>query len=332
LGKNTEQSRFIMESGLQVSKVSLNVPMLLETQALLLAEPEKAVVTLPDKQLLDGLFADFRMSISTLNRFLRCPLAFYYEDLLKVPSASSEAAAYGVAMHGALQYFLLRMKSDKKQQWPSVEVLQRLFSQEMEGQHGFFSENNYTQRLALGRENLRRIHVEQVPYWRKRAVVERRIDRVEFEGIPLTGVLDKIEWLDNGTLRVVDYKTGQPDPRKTAPANEKQPLGGDYWRQMAFYVILMDSARIYPESVSKTAISWLDPDKNGAFPITEMQFSGDEIRYVEGLLRETWQKIQQRQFDQGCGKADCPWCLMHRDRDFSSLAQRGEEDDLDDGA
>jgi DNA helicase II / ATP-dependent DNA helicase PcrA len=234
-------------------------------------------------------------------------------------------------MHGTLQHFLLRMKADKKQQWPSVEVLHRLFAQEMDGQRGYFSENGYVQRLALGRENLRRIHVEQVPYWRKRAVAERRVDRVEFEGIPLTGVLDKIEWLDNGTLRVVDYKTGQPDPKKTAPPDDGNALGGDYWRQLAFYVILMDAARIYPENVSKTAISWLDPDKAGAYPITEVQFTGDQIRWVGGLVQDTWQRIQSRQFDTGCGKPDCAWCQMHRDRTLREMFPREEEQGLDDG-
>lgn len=330
-GKNTIKTRFVTEIDLPEQAAQLPSEDLLGVQTLLMAEPDAPVISLPETALVDGLLADFRLSISALNRYLRCPLAFYYEDLLRVPGASSEAAAYGLAMHGTLQHFLLRMKADKKQQWPSVEVLHRLFAQEMDGQRGYFSENGYVQRLALGRENLRRIHVEQVPYWRKRAVAERRVDRVEFEGIPLTGVLDKIEWLDNGTLRVVDYKTGQPDPKKTAPPDDGNALGGDYWRQLAFYVILMDAARIYPENVSKTAISWLDPDKAGAYPITEVQFTGDQIRWVGGLVQDTWQRIQSRQFDTGCGKPDCAWCQMHRDRTLREMFPREEEQGLDDG-
>ena len=108
----------------------------------------------------------------------------------------SEAAAFGVAMHGALQQFTLKMKADKKQQWPSPEQLMRLFTAEMERQRGYFSEHNYSQRLGLGKDYLRRIHLEQVPFWRRRSIVERRIDRVELDGVPLTGVIDKIEWFD----------------------------------------------------------------------------------------------------------------------------------------
>lgn len=155
------------------------------------------------------------MSITALNRYLRCPLAFWYEDMLQVPGTMSEPAAYGMAMHGALQRFFLKMKTDKQFQWPSSESLGKLFLGEMDRLRHHFSSNGYVQRLALGKENLRRIHVEQVPYWRKRAIVERRVDKVEYEGVPLSGVLDKIEWLETKGLRIVDYKTGTPDPKRS---------------------------------------------------------------------------------------------------------------------
>lgn len=329
-GKSLTQARFVDETGWPQTEIAVPQSILLEAQALLLLEPAQPVITLPEPALLDELLSDFSLSVTGLNRYLRCPLAFYYEDLLKIPGTTSEAAAFGNAMHGALQQFLLKMKNQKKMEWPSPEQLQRLFAQEMERQHGWFSEHGFTQRLALGKEYLRRIHLEQMPFWRKRAIAERRVDRVELDGVPLTGVLDKIEWLDNGTLRIVDYKTGQPDPKKTAPPDEKQPHGGDYWRQLAFYKILLENARIYPEPVGKTAISWLEPDRRGAFPIVEIHFSGEEIRLVEHLIREVYARIQNREFATGCGKEDCAWCRMHRERAMPVALERGVEEGLDD--
>ncbi|MBK8426101.1 MAG: ATP-dependent helicase [Lewinellaceae bacterium] len=329
-GKAITQSRFTDETTLPRIPVQVPQALLLETQTQLLLEAPQPVITFPESALLDELLSRFSLSITALNRYLRCPLAFYYEDLLKIPGTMSEAAAFGVAMHGALQQFTLKMKADKKMQWPSSETMQRLFAQEMERQRGYFSESSFIQRMALGRDHLRRIYVEQTPFWRKRTIVERRVDRVELDGVPLTGVIDKIEWLDNNTLRLVDFKTGTPDLKKTAPPDEKQLFGGEYWRQLAFYRILLENARIYPEPVGKTAISWLEPDKRGTFPIIEIDYSGAEMQLVKDMIRDTWDKIQSRAFNAGCGKEECGWCRMHRDQTLTEVIGR-EEEGLDDG-
>lgn len=329
-GKALTQSRFVDETNLPVQPVSVAPEWVFETQRMLLVASAQPQILLPEAAIVDSLLANFTMSITALNRYLRCPLAFWYEDLLKVPGAMSEAAAFGIAMHSTLQRFFLKMKNDKQTQWPTTEALGRMFGQEMDGLRHFFSTHSFAQRLALGKENLRRIHVEQVPFWRKRAIVERRIAQVEMNGIPLTGVLDKIEWLDSGKLRIVDYKTGAPDSKKTAEPNEQQPYGGDYWRQLAFYQILLETAKIYPERVEKTAIAWLEADKRGAFPVTEISFSKADLEMVEHLIQETYANIQNQKFQEGCGKPDCVWCKMHLDRRLDSDLIRNQEEGLDD--
>ncbi|MBL7775667.1 MAG: ATP-dependent helicase, partial [Saprospiraceae bacterium] len=329
-GKALQASRFVEETGLKPEMRSPTPEALLDTQALLLSAADDQAVALPEPEMFEAMMRQFSLSVTAFNRYLRCPLAFYYEDFLNIPGAMSEAAAFGIALHSALQQFFLKMKTDKAQHFPAPEVLQRLFSAEMERQRGFFSENNFKQRLAIGRETLRRLHTEQVPHWRKRAVVERRIDRAELDGIPLTGVLDKIEWLDDHSLRIVDYKTGLPDPRKAAPPDERQALGGDYWRQMAFYTILLRESRIYPESVSSAQICWLEPDKRDELLQQELRFSLDELAQVETLIRDTWEQIRAARFSPGCGQPNCAWCNMHRWNAVADSGMEREEDELDD--
>lgn len=329
-GKALTKSRFVDETGLEPAVSGMPEEVLLDAQATLLLLPPAPVVRLPDPMVLDELLSGFTLSVSAFNRYLRCPLAFYYEDVLRVPSGASEYASYGLAMHSTMQQLLVRMKSHKKMEWPSLETLQKIFQREMDRQKGFFPPSSFAQRLALGMDNLRRIYVEQVPYWSKRAIAERRIDGVHLEGIPVKGVLDKIEWLENQTLRIVDYKTGSPDLKRCAAPAEGQPLGGDYWRQLAFYHLMLDQAKWYPEKVGKTAIIWLEPDKKGTFPIVEISYSSENLRFVQQMITEVYQKIMNKEFNQGCGKKDCIWCQMNWERTPGQAHEGRPELGLDD--
>lgn len=328
-GKPLIRARFIEETGLETTRTTLPEALVTEAMTTLLREAAMPVVTLPESAVLDVLLDNFSLSVSNMNRYLRCPLAFYYVDVLKVPETESEHGVFGQAMHATLQQFFIK-KMVRGQLFPTDITLQRMFATEMEYRRNHFSEQNFAQRMALGKEYMRRYHAEQImPNWRRRAVAERRIDRVEMEGVPLTGVLDKIEWLDDSTLRVVDYKTGIPNPKKSAPPTEAQPNGGDYWRQLAFYRLLLEYARIYAEPVRQTWISWLEPDKRGAFTINDIAHTGEEIQFVKNLMQTTYTNILERRFAQGCGQPECLWCRMHRGQEIIAGFDKTEEE-LDD--
>lgn len=329
-GKSLVRARFIEETGLTAQPAALPDAEVTDTLVTLLSLPARPVILLPEEAVLQGLMERFSLSVSSMNRYLRCPLAFYYTDFLKVPETESEHGVFGQAVHAALQQFFLK-KMVKGQLFPTDQTLQRLFTAEMEHRKSQFSEQNYNQRLQLGREYMRRYHAEQIlPFWRRRGIVERRIDRVEINGVPVTGVLDKIEWLDNGTLRIVDYKTGKPNPSKITPPTPALPQGGDYWRQLAFYRLLVDHANIYAEPVSQTCISWLEPDRRNAFLTSEIWHNAEEMQFVRQLIVQTWENIRQRRFTEGCGLPDCTWCKMHRHQGMGAYSDKIEEslDDL----
>ena len=325
-GKSLQGSLFLAETGLESVAPAPDMETLLGTQISMLGMPDAPVLVLPESAVLDAVLADMSLSVTALNRYLRCPLAFYYENVLSVPMPSSEASVFGQAMHAAMQQVFLSMKADPKSQFPGAEALQQYFETEMEKQRAHFGATAFEQRLNYGKEHLRRIYVEQAAHWRRRVVLERRIDRVTLDGVPLNGVLDKIEWLENGMLRIVDYKTGKFDNKKHAAPTAENPQGGEYWRQMAFYTLLLQNARIYSENVGKTAISWLEPDDKGNYRTIEIGFEAPELETMRAVIVETWEKIQSRQFNAGCGKPDCPWCRLHCERNprFLNLEESPE--------
>ena len=73
--------------------------------------------------------------------------------------------------------------------------------------------------------------------------LEKRFKQVECEGVPISGILDKVEVYKDYII-VVDYKTGKVENAKrlkklNEPKDEDDP-GGDYWRQIVFYKLLID--------------------------------------------------------------------------------------------
>lgn len=48
----------------------------------------------------------FRLNPTALSKFLECPLAFYYEKVLQIPSARTPSLGFGNAVHTALEYYM----------------------------------------------------------------------------------------------------------------------------------------------------------------------------------------------------------------------------------
>ena len=228
--------------------------------------------------------------------------------------------------------FFEKMKGSKKKEFGSAADLVSFFETKMEALRGLFSAVSFEQKMGLGRSILENYHAAFSSKWRKNVVVERRFDRVEMDGVPLTGVIDKLEFLGNQAAHVVDYKTGRPDNLKTAPLDDKNELGGDFWRQLIFYKILVDESRslVGGATVSSGSIAWLEPDRAGRFIEKTINFSTHEIAFIKNLIKTTWEKIGRRAFTEGCGKPDCVWCRLHLDNRSATDFSENDIENLDD--
>jgi DNA helicase-2/ATP-dependent DNA helicase PcrA len=109
---------------------------------------------------------------------------------------------------------------------------------------------------------------------------------------------------------VVDYKTGDPDkalPKLKGPS-DKEPNGGDYWRQGVFYKILVDNYEQKSWKVVSTEFDFIEPDKKKNYRKEKLLINPADIETVTQQIMMVWQKIQDREFYIGCGKPDCHWC------------------------
>ena len=144
--------------------------------------------------------------------------------------------------------------------------------------------------------------------------IEYKVPRYTLDGVPVTAKIDKIE-IDGDTCTVIDYKTGDPDKSatpQTAPPNEKEPNGGDYWRQMVFYKLLLENYEDRRWSVGLGKFDFIQKSKTGEYKqITVPVFKHDE-EVVRAQLKDAYGAIMNHEFDKGCGKDDCRWCNFAR--------------------
>lgn len=254
------------------------------------------------------LLQRFVMNVTALNNFLRCPLEFYFRNIIRIPAPRNEAAEFGSAVHYALELLFRKMQS-AGETFPSPEVFISDFEAYMHLHKQSFTPEQFNRRLAYGREVLSNYYDEYVHSWTKIVAVERNIRNVVVNGVPLKGKIDKLEF-DGRVVNVVDYKTGDPEKSKArlVPPGEAIPLGGDYWRQAVFYKILVDNYQPKQWKVVSTEFDFIEPDKKYDYHKEKLMITPDDVAIVTQQLTMAWQCIQHRDFYTGCGKPECHWC------------------------
>ena len=130
------------------------------------------------------------------------------------------------------------------------------------------------------------------------------------DGIPITGALDKIE-IEGRSCNVVDYKTGDPLKArdKLRRPDEREPLGGDYWRQVVFYKILLDNEKSRKWDMVSGEIDFVQKAKGKSeFEKMKLIVSPEDLVVVKEQVKSVYANIMNHKFSPGCQKEDCNWC------------------------
>ena len=310
-GKEAEPSQFIIEviEGKEASIQKIELPSEVKATYTLLrlqSAPKPEIQQLEDDFITPKL-EKFSMNVTALNNYLKCPLHFYYNSLIRVPSGKSEATTFGSAVHDALNKLFKKMQ-EANNVFPATQTLVQDFNYYMNRHREAFTNQEFKDRKELGETVLIKYYDRYVNEWNKVVTTEYRINNVVVKDIPLKGAIDKIEF--NGKqVVVIDYKTGNIENarEKLQAPNEKNPLGGDYWRQAVFYKILLNHHPKNWEVVS-AEFDFVEPNKKKLFEKIAISISDADITTVSQQIQMVWEKIQNKDFYTGCGKEDCHWC------------------------
>ena len=169
--------------------------------------------------------APLTLSHYTIDDYLTCPLKFKYVHILQVPIREHHAVIYGKALHEAVQAYLKRRQRGEAMAADEVlAVFERAWVS-----RGFLSREHEEQRLAAGREALRRfVEREEASPFRPARVehpfaFHRGATRV-------SGRFDRVDERPEGAV-IIDYKSSDIRAQKDADRRTAESL------QLALYAL-----------------------------------------------------------------------------------------------
>lgn len=269
-----------------------------------------------DHDYLDVLLEKYTLSATHLNTYLKCPVTFYFNHVLKVPSAKSESASFGTAIHSALEELFKKYSETKVM--PNEEEVIGFFDYSMFLNRDSFTEQGYKRHKEHGKQTLSKYYQHYLKEWEQESVysIEKNLAHIELGGVPIKGKLDKILF-DGNDAYVIDFKTGNWEnaikkckPPKDDPkeGNYEETYGGDYWRQMVFYHLLIDNFTEKSWKMHRGEMNFVEPDKHDNFHKEVFNIRPEDAAIVKQQIKDTYLKIKSHQFETGCGEDNCHWC------------------------
>ena len=288
-------------------------------------------VELAKKELIEKRLEQFVLSVSAMNKYLQCPLSFYYEYILRVPSAKSDALAFGSAVHFALEQLFKKMNADPEKKFQSKDELLSAFRWAMRREEGAFTELQYERRIELGENILSEYYDQYIGSFNKVVLTEYNVHHAVVNKVPIKGKLDKIEF-DGSQCVVIDYKTGNPEyssRKELLGPTESNPAGGDYWRQMVFYKILLEN---FPPAkawqMTAGIFDFIEKNKAGEYVRYTVPINADDVQQVKAQIKQVYDQIMNYEFDTGCGEEDCHWCNFARTYELTRPKVEEEVDEV----
>ena len=301
---------------------------------------EKVVVPKFTNDVLNEILGELSLSVSTLNAFLKCPLSFYFNKGLKLPSETNEAMVFGSIIHEVLEKIYISADSSQISELTSKTV--RSLEKALALFESIFEEKSY--QLSSDRikkdDYIRGIRIIENLY--KKAgylkdgviavekhlkgiklgdILNTTVDLSDISDVELNGKIDKIE-CEEGVIRLIDYKTGKAEnaKKKLVAPSEKEPLGGDYWRQAVFYYILVTNAGIDisdKEILVKYVFVEDSTSEDGFSETEDIRITQEDVDTVLEQIRDAVMKLKEGNFNCGCGQVKddrnnypCDYCLQ----------------------
>lgn len=147
-------------------------------------------------------------SYSKMTLYKECPQKYKFRYILKIPEKPKYYFAFGTALHKVMEY----LYSSLKPPFPPLETVLAFFKTDWES--STYEEKGYPSKLKEQEGYLEGVKIIEA-YYKKHLKDELSPLATEFrttvdmDGLSVIGIVDRIDYLGEGKVSIVDYKTGK---------------------------------------------------------------------------------------------------------------------------
>ncbi|MFA5986180.1 MAG: ATP-dependent DNA helicase [Parcubacteria group bacterium] len=250
-GREKSPSLFI--SDLSADLIDMETPMSAQYDIFFLPRMSQAL-SLVSVEFIRDKFLQTPLSATALNNYYDSPLKYFFRNLVRLPSVQSKTMIKGSIMHAALEKFFVLSKSRG-----AILSEDELIAQFERMINVMRVPREYSAAIKKSSvEALRGYYKKYAQEFTINVELEKKITGIPFtlddgNEILLTGVVDKMELLPDGTVVVVDYKSGKPWSKKKK--EERIALK----RQVVFYKLLLDRYHDGQYNMTAGLLDFIEP-------------------------------------------------------------------------
>lgn len=226
------------------------------------------------------------LSHSSISMFQECPQKYKFKYIDKIPEKPRHFFSFGQSVHLALEFFY----GVKTLPAPSLEELLAFYKENwVEG--GYKDPGQEAQYFEDGKAILNAFYKKHIRDYALPFFVEYNFN-LEVEGVPVTGKVDRIDKLPDGTLSILDYKTGKALAGKRAQTDA----------QLTMYQLAAE--HLLGMTVGKLVFYHLPTLK-------EQTVERHPAELVDGLRQRivsTAEQISAGRFEPQPAESVCRWC------------------------
>ncbi len=219
-----------------------------------------------------------------------CPLKYRYSHVLKIPVMRHHVVVYGAALHKAVeQFFRRRLAGETMDEAQLLAAFEQAWSSE-----GFLTREHEEQRLAQGRQALKRFYAAQQAAPETPTLIEERF-AFRLEDLLVVGRWDRVDRRGDEAV-IIDYKSSDVRDQRDADRKARGSL------QMLVYALAW---RTLHGRIPRLELRFLETGLIGRVDVTDA-----DLERAKAQLREAAEGIRQQQFQATPQEFACRWCAF----------------------